>query len=70
MTEKNQEQQQAHEEQLVSEEELDQTVPISEEEIAEALTEAGLSLVAVYGENSFEAPREDSQRNIYITRRI
>ena len=42
----------------------------SDEEINEALTEAGLVTVAVYGENSFEAPKENSQRNIYITRRI
>ncbi len=53
---------------LYSEEFSERT--FSDEEISEALTEAGLLLLAVYGENSFEAPGEKSERNIYITRRI
>ena len=53
---------------LYSEEFSERT--FSDEEINEALKEAGLELIAVYGENSFDAPRADSERNIYITRRI
>ena len=41
----------------------------SEQEIQDALDEAGLELLAIYGENSFEAPKQNSERNIYITRR-
>lgn len=41
----------------------------SEDEINDALDNAGLELLAVYGENSFETPKPNSERNIYITRR-
>lgn len=41
----------------------------SEDEISEVLDSAGLELVDVYGENSFESPKINSERNIYITRR-
>ncbi len=40
------------------------------EEIAEMLENAGLKLEAVYGENTFESPKENSQRNIYIARKV
>ncbi len=40
------------------------------DEINEALEEAGFSLEAVYGENTFLPPREDSQRNIYVARKV
>lgn len=42
----------------------------TEEEVKEALHACSLELLAVYGENTFEAPKPDSQRNIYITRRL
>lgn len=41
----------------------------SDEEIREALKEAGLEVLAVYGENTFEVPKEKSERNVYITRK-
>ena len=40
------------------------------EEITEMLTAAGLKVEAVYGENTFEAPKEKSQRNIYVARKV
>lgn len=42
----------------------------SDDEIAVALKEAKLELLDVLGENTFNAPKPNSQRNIYITRRI
>lgn len=42
----------------------------TEEEILNALKECDLELLAVYGENTFEAPKSSSERNIYITRRM
>ncbi len=41
----------------------------TEAEIIEAVTECGLELLAVYGENTFSEPKENSERNIYIARR-
>lgn len=40
------------------------------DEIKLALEEAGLKLEAVYGENTFLPPASDSQRNIYVARKI
>ncbi|MBO5852453.1 MAG: class I SAM-dependent methyltransferase [Clostridia bacterium] len=40
------------------------------EEITEMLKAAGLKLEAVYGENTFDIPKENSQRNIYIARKV
>ena len=40
------------------------------EEITEMLTAAGLKLEAVYGENTFTAPKDNSQRNIYVARKV
>ncbi len=42
----------------------------SEEMIAAAISEAGLELIAIYGEGTEQAPKENSERNIYITRRL
>lgn len=42
----------------------------SDQEIAEALSECDLELLAVYAENTFRPPKNTSQRNIYVTRRI
>ena len=42
----------------------------SEDLVLKAINEAGLELLAVYGENTEEAPKENSQRNVYITRRL
>ncbi len=42
----------------------------TEDEIKEAISFAGLQLLAVYGENTEQSPNADSQRNIYITRRL
>lgn len=41
----------------------------SDEEIQTALNEAGLEVLAVFGENTFKAPKAKSCRNIYITRK-
>lgn len=41
----------------------------SESEIQNAVSDAGLELLAVYGENTFDKPIAASQRNIYITRK-
>lgn len=40
------------------------------EEIESALNEAGLKLEATFGENSFSAPEDKSQRNIYVARKV
>ena len=40
------------------------------EEITEMLTAAGLKLEAVYGENTFDTPKENSQRNVYVARKV
>ena len=42
----------------------------SEAELEAVLTSAGLKLEAIYAENTFEAPKENTQRNVYITRKI
>ena len=42
----------------------------SEEEIKEALAEADLEILAVYGENTFKLPKASSERNVYITRKV
>ncbi len=42
----------------------------SDEEIREALSEAGLEVLAVYGENTFKTPKQKSERNVYITRKV
>ena len=41
----------------------------TEEEWADMLRRAGLELLAVYGDDGFDAPRPDSQRLIYVTRK-
>ena len=40
----------------------------SEELIEQLLDESGLELVAKYGDDSFEPPKEDSQRIVYVAR--
>ena len=40
----------------------------TDEEIKNALKEAGLSVCAVYGEDSFESPKENEQRLIYVAK--
>ncbi|HOO07542.1 MAG TPA: class I SAM-dependent methyltransferase [Ruminococcus sp.] len=40
----------------------------SEELIEQLLDECGLELVAKYGDDSFEPPKEDSQRIVYVAR--
>ncbi len=40
----------------------------TEEEIKEALDKAGLEILAVYGEDSFEKPKQNEQRLIYVTK--
>lgn len=40
------------------------------EEITQMLEQAGLKLEAVYGENTFDEPTENSQRNIYVARKV
>lgn len=40
----------------------------TEEEIEKALKMAGLSVCAVYGEDSFDSPKENEQRLIYVTK--
>lgn len=42
----------------------------SEEEIAAAVKAAGLELIACLDDMSFEAPGSDSQRKVYVTKRI
>ena len=42
----------------------------SEDLVLNAINEAGLELLAVYGENTEEPPKDNSQRNVYITRRL
>ena len=42
----------------------------SAEEITEMLCGAGLKLEAVYGENTFDAPKDNSQRNVYVARKV
>lgn len=41
----------------------------SHEELAEMLCNAGLELLHVYGDMSFEAPAEDCQRAVYVVRK-
>ena len=41
----------------------------SNEEIKVALNEAGLEVLAIFGENTFKSPKEKSCRNVYITRK-
>ena len=40
------------------------------EEINMALKEAGLETLAVYEENTFKAPKEKSQRIVFVTRKV
>ena len=40
----------------------------SEEQIGEALRKAGLEIQTIYGEDTFEPPREDEQRLIYVVK--
>ncbi len=40
----------------------------TEEEIENALKKAGLTVCAVYGEDSFDSPKENEQRLIYVTK--
>ena len=42
----------------------------TEQEIENALTGAGLQLEAVYGENTNLPPKDNSQRNIYVARKV
>lgn len=42
----------------------------NEDLIETAIKEAGLELVAVFGEGTEDAPKDNSERNIYITRRL
>ncbi len=42
----------------------------TEEEIQNALKNAGFELLAVFGENTYEPPKAGSERNIYVARRI
>lgn len=42
----------------------------TENEISEMLSSAGLKLEAVYGENTFSAPKENSERNVYVARKV
>ena len=42
----------------------------TDNEINEALNEAGFNLEAVYGENTLLPPKEDSERNIYVARKV
>ncbi len=42
----------------------------TDDEIKEALIEAGFTLEAVYGENTLLPPKEDTQRNIYVARKV
>ena len=39
-------------------------------EISAALSEAGFALEAVYGENTLLPPKENSERNIYVARKV
>lgn len=40
------------------------------DEITEMLEEAGLKLEALYDENTFDSPKENSQRYIYVARKV
>lgn len=42
----------------------------SHAEIEKIIKNAGLEIVALYGDMTFEEPKEDSQRNIYIVRKV
>ena len=42
----------------------------TDEELTVALSDAGFALEAVYGENTFLPPKEDSERNIYVARKV
>ena len=42
----------------------------TEKEIETALEEVGFKIEAVYGENTYLPPRENSQRNIYVARKV
>ena len=39
-------------------------------EIEKALLAAGLKIEAVYDENSFDEPKNDTQRVVYVTRKV
>ena len=41
----------------------------STEQLAQMLTNAGLEMVAVYEEMTFSAPKDDSQRLVFVTRK-
>ena len=40
------------------------------EEICEMLSKAGFKLLDIFGEMSFQAPKENSQRNVYIAQKL
>jgi ubiquinone/menaquinone biosynthesis C-methylase UbiE len=42
----------------------------TEEEITELLKSSGFELLATFGENTFLPPKADSQRNIYVARKV
>ncbi len=42
----------------------------SDEKLRELLSKAGLKVEAVFGDMTESAPEEDSQRNIYVTRKV
>ena len=42
----------------------------SEEELGYALENSGFEVLSVYGENSFEKPQKDTQRAVYIARKV
>ncbi len=42
----------------------------TEEEITNMLEAAGFKLEKVWGENTFSSPKDDSQRNIYVARKV
>lgn len=42
----------------------------TDEEIKKALSECNFEILAIYGENTYKEPKPDSQRNIYVTRRV
>jgi SAM-dependent methyltransferase len=42
----------------------------TEGELADLLGAAGLEILAIYGENTFEVPNEKTERNIYVTRKL
>lgn len=42
----------------------------TDEQLEKALKKAGLEIVAVLGENSLKAPKDDCQRKIFVTRKV